>query len=218
MFEQFVKRFPDFRSLAIASLYDVLRVWQGLGYNRRGKYLHEIAKEVVVEYNGVFPTDPELLITFPGIGAATAASICAFAFNSPTVFIETNIRTVFIHFFFQAKERVHDREILSLVAQTLEKSRPREWYYALMDYGVMLKRTANVSNRKSAHYSKQSRFEGSDRQIRGSIIRVLTERKQCQLSDLVEKLEGAADRVKRIVFDLQKEGLVMLKHGCLFIE
>lgn len=169
-----IARFPDFESLARASLKDVLHEWQGMGYNRRGMYLHKAAQKIVHDYSGVLPSDPEQLDALPGIGAATAASICAFAFNRPTVFIETNIRAVFIYFFFSGKEKVHDRELLPYIEASVDQENPREWYYALMDYGVMLKKTMVNPSRKSKHYTKQSKFEGSDRQIRGIILKILT--------------------------------------------
>ncbi len=212
-FEEWMYAFPSFASLAQATLHEVLLVWQGLGYNRRGKYLHEISKKVVAEFDGKLPSDLEVLVTFPGIGQATAASISAFAFNTPTVFIETNIRTVFLYTFFQKRDHVHDREILPLVAQTVDLFNPREWYYALMDYGVMLKRELKISNRKSVHYAKQSRFEGSDRQIRGQIIRLLTCRGMLRFDDLIGLLACDQSRAQRIIFTLSDEGLIGLNNG-----
>ncbi|MBT8334156.1 MAG: A/G-specific adenine glycosylase, partial [Deltaproteobacteria bacterium] len=153
-FEPFITAFPDFNSLARARFAEILTVWKGLGYNRRAKYLQDIAQMVIQQYGGSLPDDPDTLRLFPGIGPATAASICAFAYNAPTVFLETNIRTVFIHFFFAEKTTVHDRDILPLVEQTLDSQRPREWYYALMDYGVMLKKTIGNLGRRSSHYTK----------------------------------------------------------------
>ncbi len=212
-FEEWMQAFPTFAALAQATLHEVLLVWQGLGYNRRGKYLHEISKKVVVEFDGTLPVDQEVLMTFPGIGQATAASISAFAFNTPTVFIETNIRTVFLYTFFQKKDRVHDREILPLVAQTVDRFNPREWYYALMDYGVMLKRELKISNRSSAHYAKQSRFEGSDRQIRGQIIRLLTRRGMIRFDDLIDLLACDNRKAQRIIANLSNEGLIGFNNG-----
>lgn len=170
----FIARFPDFESLARASLKDVLQEWQGMGYNRRGMYLHKAAQQILQDHSGVLPNDPVLLDALPGIGAATAASICAFAFNRPTVFIETNIRAVFIYFFFTGQEQVHDKQLWPLIEASVDHDRPREWYYALMDYGVMLKKTMVNPSRKSKHYTKQSKFEGSYRQIRGIILKILT--------------------------------------------
>src|SRR5690606_15185162 len=105
-YEEFLAVFPTIETLAQSSLRDVLLVWQGLGYYRRARYLHQIAIIIVNEYSGIVPSDPKVLQMFPGLGAATASSICTFAFNLPTVFIETNIRTVFIHHFFCDQEHV----------------------------------------------------------------------------------------------------------------
>ncbi len=216
-FEEWMSAFPTFSLLAQATLHEVLLVWQGLGYNRRGKYLHESAKRVVTEFGAQLPSDPEVLVTFSGIGQATAASICAFAFNTPTVFIETNIRTVFLYTFFKKQERVHDREILSLVVQTIDRDNPRDWYYALMDYGVMLKRQLKISNKKSVHYTRQSRFEGSDRQIRGQIIRLLTQRVNLSFDDLIDILTCDSTRAQRIIITLSDEGFIWINNGFLSI-
>jgi A/G-specific adenine glycosylase len=211
-YELFISELPSFNALAQASLRDVLSLWQGLGYNRRGRYLHQIAQRVVAEFNGILPNSPKVLEAFPGIGPATASSICTFAFKSPTVFIETNIRAVFIHFFFKGKEKVHDKEIMPLIEQTVDHNNPREWYYALMDYGVMLKKSITNPSRRSSHHTKQSRFEGSDRQIRGAIIRLLTDYEQIHIAQLLELIKKDEARVEGIVDQLIKEGFVLKKN------
>ncbi|MFA5354028.1 MAG: hypothetical protein WC291_07350, partial [Thermodesulfovibrionales bacterium] len=168
-YAEFIALFPDFPSLAAAPLQEVLAAWQGMGYNRRAISLQRLAVRVMEEHGGILPASPELLAKLPGIGKATASSIAAFAFNSPTVFIETNIRRVFIHFFFHDRDDVKDTEIYPLVELTLDRQDPRQWYYGLMDYGSLFRKTRHNPNRKSAHYSKQSRFEGSRRQLRGRV-------------------------------------------------
>lgn len=208
-FPQFIQAFPTFEALAQASLHDVLAYWQGLGYNRRGMYLHQIAKKVVGEHQGILPNDTDILVTFPGLGKATAASICAFAYNSPTVFIETNIRAVFIYFFFSGADKVHDREIEPLVAQTLDKDHARDWYYALMDYGVFLKKTTVNPSRKSKHHQVQSKFEGSNRQIRGMILKKLLQTKEpLEYQALLAHLDKDEERVKAILDELCSEQLI----------
>ncbi|MBU1863144.1 MAG: A/G-specific adenine glycosylase [Candidatus Omnitrophica bacterium] len=204
----FISTFENFRQLAQAPFSHILKKWQGLGYNRRALYLHKSAKRVMDEYKGRLPQNPDVLATFPGIGKATAASICAFAFNQPTVFIETNIRSVFIHHFFPLRINIDDVKILSLVAKTLDKKNPHRWYSALMDYGVSLKKNHNNPSRKSKHHTKQSRFEGSDRQIRGAIISVLTQHSSFTSSVLVKKLQKDPGRIKRLLKNLEKEGLI----------
>jgi A/G-specific adenine glycosylase len=220
-FPQFISAFPDFKSLANALLKEVLLQWQGLGYNRRGMYLQQAAQIIMQEYAGILPNDPEVLVKLPGIGKATAASICAFAFNYPTIFIETNIRAVFIHFFFQGKDQVHDNEIMPLVQASLEKDNARDWYYALMDYGVMLKKTLVNPSRKSKHHAKQSKFEGSDRQIRGMILRILTQsHAPISYETLIAVIQKDSERVSKIIDQMIKDKLLSITgiHNQFFLE
>ncbi|MDR3551314.1 MAG: hypothetical protein P4L31_07915 [Candidatus Babeliales bacterium] len=206
-FELWLCEFPDFATLAQAPLRDVLSIWSGLGYNRRAIALQKIAQRVVAEFDGQLPSDPAILVTFPHIGPNTAGSICAFAFNKPTVFIETNIRAVYIHSFFKDKTEITDKELQPLVEQTVDHGNAREWYYALMDYGVFLKSQMVNPSRKSAHHATQSKFEGSDRQIRGMMLRLLTA-KSCTMQELVDQSKKEESRVKRIVEDLCVEGFI----------
>lgn len=206
-FEHFIELFPDFYHLAQAPMRDLLAAWQGLGYNRRALALQAIAKRVVTEFGGFLPDDPAVLETFPGIGPNTAGSIGAFAFNKPTVFVETNIRSVFIHFFFSEQRLVHDKMLLPLVAKMLDTHNPRAWYYALMDYGVALKKMYPNPSRKSVHHARQSKFEGSDRQLRGAILRLLTTKNHVSYPEL-QHIEKDFERLARIVQDLVKDGFI----------
>jgi A/G-specific adenine glycosylase len=147
----------------------------------------------------------------PGIGRNTACSITAFAFNKPVAFIETNIRSAFIHFFFNDRVDVHDREILPLVEKALDEKNPRQWYSALMDYGVMLKKTHPNPSRKSAHHQRQSKFAGSNRQVRGMIIKLLTESPQLSEEEVIKKLRVFSARIKENFVQLIKEGLIKKK-------
>jgi A/G-specific adenine glycosylase len=187
-FENWLKLFPDFATLAQASNHDVLSAWQGLGYNRRGLAIAKIAQIVMTEYCGKLPNCPEILKTFPTIGPNTAGSICAFAFNLPITFIETNIRTVYTHTFFQEQAEISDKQLLPLIKQTIDQKNARQWYYALMDYGVHLKQNLPKINAASKHYTKQSRFVGSKRQIRGAVIKILTQLKQVDYDTLIEMI------------------------------
>jgi len=210
-FPEFIRAFPDFAALASASLEDILSVWQGMGYNRRAISLQKCAERVIREYHGRFPADIDTLATFPGIGRATASSIGAFAFSMPVVFIETNIRRVFIHFFFPHSPTVSDAEILPLVEQTLYRPDPRTWYWALMDLGSALKKTVINPNRRSAHYTKQSPFEGSDRKIRGIILKILLTEHSLEEDELMVRLHEDSYRVARILRTLEYEGFIQRK-------
>lgn len=207
-YEQFIAQFKTFEELANGSLQEVLIAWQGLGYNRRAKLLQQLALQVTKEFGGILPANVKQLSELPGIGPATASSICAFAFNMPTLFIETNIRTVFIAHFFASKQEVHDRDILPLVEATVERSNPREWYYALMDYGVFLKKQYNNKiAMQSAHYVRQSPFEGSDRQIRSRILKTVLAATAIPIDKLLTT-EIDKERANRIIDQLIKEGLL----------
>jgi A/G-specific adenine glycosylase len=214
-FEKFIKLFPRVEVLAKSSPAKVIRAWQGLGYNRRALNLHRTAKVLEEQYGGVVPSDPEKLIALPGIGPATAAAIGAFAFNLPGVLLETNVRSVFIHFFFPTRKKVSDSELLPLIEKSVDREQPREWYYALMDYGVMLKATSINPSRRSRHHKKQSTFKGSDRQLRGAILRSLARhtRTRARLVESVREELQSVDQKKleRQLDALMKEGFLEVR-------
>jgi A/G-specific adenine glycosylase len=207
-YEPFIARFPDVVSLARANLREILDVWQGLGYNRRALALQRIAQRVVDEFDGKIPDSPDTLRTFPGIGEATAGAITAFAFNRPALFIETNVRRVFLHFFFPGQQKVSDRQILPLVEQTIDRKQPRGWYYALMDYGSMLKSLEVNPNRRSAHYHKQAPFRNSDRQIRGQILRAVVKSADISVQEVVRTLKTSPERIDRVINQMVDEGFL----------
>jgi A/G-specific adenine glycosylase len=211
-YEGFIRAFPDIESVACAPLRDILTLWQGLGYNRRALALKRSAHIVVVHHGGRIPSSIELLKALPGIGGVTAHAICIFAFSQPAVFIETNIRAVFIHHFFRNSTDVKDGEILPLVAQTLDPENPRIWYYALMDYGVALKKRHGNPSRRSARYRRQSPFEGSTRQIRGMILQALLETAGLSEDMLVKGIPFGAEAVRWSLKQLERDGLI-LKRG-----
>lgn len=217
---EFLDVFPNVQILAQASLGDVLRLWSGLGYNRRAKFLWQAAQIVVKEYGGIFPKDQTELTRLPGVGANTAGAICAYAYDQPVVFIETNIRTVFIHHFFNDRTDVHDSELRPLLEQVLKEAQaqglsPREWYWALMDYGTQLKATVGNASRASKHYAKQSAFAGSNRQVRGKVLRELAD----SAKTMKQLLEDIGDeRLPLVLEDLLREGLIVQKKGRFGLE
>ena len=215
-FAEFVKRFPDFRALAAASQTDVLAAWQGLGYNRRALFAKRAAEIVVRAHGGELPRDVAALQRLPGIGPNTAAAILVYAWDEPHIFLETNIRTVFLHEFFPRSQRVADARLLPFVAAALDQRRPREWYWALMDYGTFLKRTTGNASRRSKHHVKQTRFEGSHRQVRGGILKFfLSGTKGAAFSS--EKIAHAISRepatTQRALDELYGEGFLEMKEG-----
>lgn len=215
-YPEFLRAFPDLPSLAKAPLAEVLKIWQGMGYNRRAISLRKLAERIVHEYQGELPLDPGALIKLPGIGRYSASAIYTFASNKPICLIETNIRRVFIHFFFGDREDIRDSEIIPLVEKTMDRKNAREWYYALMDYGVKLKKEVANPNRKSAHYTKQSKFEGSDRQLRGMILKALLQDSGITAASLKRKLATVPDNFDQILERLIEEGFIK-KAGSKFV-
>jgi A/G-specific adenine glycosylase len=208
-FEEFLVAFPNVAALAAAPLSQVLKAWSGLGYNRRAQYLHRAATQIMQEYGGELPRTQAGLERLSGIGPNTAGAIIVYAYNQPAVFIETNIRTVYIHHFFANHAGlVADRDSVPIIQETLDHERPREWYWALMDYGTHLKATAGNTNKRSRHYTKQTTFQGSRRQIRGHIIKLLLERpyRQAELQTIIDD-----PRLHEVLQALLTEQLV-LKH------
>ncbi len=211
-YREFLKTFPTIRSLARATTPDLLRTWSGLGYNRRALNLRRAAQIVVERHRGRLPSDEQELEALPGIGPATAGLIRAFAFNLATVIVnETNIETVFIHHFFVGRKAVSRREIEPLARAALDRSNPRRWYWALMDYGTFLKRTHGNASRRSRTYKRQSRFEGSTRQVRGRIVKLLAESSPLTLTELVSRVSADRPAIQSVLSALGREGFIHLR-------
>jgi A/G-specific adenine glycosylase len=211
-FEAFIAAFSDERALAQASLADVLRLWQGLGYNRRAKFLHDAAKEIMER--GGFPDDESGLVSLPGVGKNTAGAILAYAYNKPAIFIETNVRAVYIHHFFNNQDQVDDKDIREILEQTIDHKNPRAFYWALMDYGSWLKKQGVTPNR-SRHYKKQSPLKGSVREVRGQIVLALTTGDASE-ADLRRSL-SADERFEQALTGLIKDGLVTVTNDKLHL-
>jgi A/G-specific adenine glycosylase len=214
-FHAFIRRFPDEAALAGASLSEVLVLWSGLGYNRRAKFLHEAAKMVTTDLNGKFPSDYENLVRLPGVGPNTAGAILAYAFNQPVVYIETNVRTVYFHHFFGDGDKVTDAQLRQLVEETLDRENPREFYWALMDYGSYLKKQGAGRIRQSTHYKKQSALKGSVREIRGQIVKALAVRDM--MPHDLQKTVDYDERFAPALAGLVADGLVMETDGRLHL-
>lgn len=206
-FLDFITEFPSFDALAASPLADILKAWSGLGYNRRAKFLWQAGRAVHEHFGGRLPDTQATLVALPGVGANTAGAVLAYAFNKPVVFVETNIRTVYIHHFFADALAVRDRDIADLVAATLPDD-PRTWYWALMDYGTYLKQTVGNLSRQSAHYAKQAAFAGSRRQLRGQVLRLLHESGRTYAA-LHATLPD--DRLDSVLQDLAAEALITFK-------
>lgn len=223
-YKSFLEHFPDFRSLAHAKPGDVLSKWQGLGYNRRALFLQRTAEIVVKRFDGRLPCDRVALESLPGIGRGTSGSLMAFAFNKPEVFIETNIRRVFIHFFFAKKRKVTDAELERYIKSSVDHKNAREWYWALMDYGAVMRTAGRTMptdpNHRSAHYKKQSVFFGSDRELRGKIVRsiLFITGNKMSLKELSKQMSVPEEKCKKAIYGLEKEGFIVRKRNFICIK
>jgi A/G-specific adenine glycosylase len=204
-YKEFLREFPTLYMLAQASLAEVLRAWSGLGYNRRGKYLHDAAKLIANRYRGSIKDATEGKL--PGIGPYTRAAVRVFAYDEPHTLLETNVRAAFIHHFFAEKESVNDRDLVPLMEAAAADQDPRQWHWALMDYGTYIKKLHKNPARKSASYVRQSKFEGSLRQVRGAVLQQLHKGPR-------ETFQGYEwDRIKAALATLEKDGLIIQKKG-----
>jgi A/G-specific adenine glycosylase len=209
----FLKSCPTLRSLASASQTDVIAAWLGLGYNRRARNLLLCAREVMERHGGKIPRTETELLALPGIGQSTAGAVLAFAFGLPSVFIETNIRSAFIHFFFSRKQKVSDREIIPLLEATVDRNNPREWYYALFDYGVHLKIRDPAIGTRSSHFKKQSPFKGSRREVRGAILKLLAAEKSMTGAAIAKRLGKERELTTGVLEELCRDGLLEKQAG-----
>ena len=215
-FQEFITAFPTIESLANADFYEVLSHWSGLGYNRRARFLHQSAIEIVKF--GEFPKDVEILVKLPGIGPNTAASILVYSLNKPLVFVETNVRTVLIyHFFKDTTEKIGEKVLQDLVEQTMFVENPRQWYWALMDYGTYIKKTEGNYNKFAKLHTTQSKFEGSNRQKRAQILRLLLKDGSHTTLDISEKLHIDYELTAILLDTLHKDSLVREENGVYII-
>ncbi|GHV51915.1 endonuclease III [Spirochaetia bacterium] len=210
---RWMKLWPSPADLAGASMEEALREWSGLGYNRRCRFLKDCARRITAEHGGKVPDTPKGLLPLPGIGPYTAGAIPCFAYNYPSVFIETNIRAAVLHFFFKDRTGVKDNEIFPILESCLDRKNPRKWYWALMDYGVALKQLTVNPNRRSAHYTRQSKFEGSFRQLRGAVVKTLAAQGKAGIKELQERSGVEEEDLYKVLDVLEKEMMVAEEEG-----
>lgn len=207
----FLERFPTVEVLAAAELSEVFPLWQGLGYNRRARFLRDMAREVVARHGGTMPRTRAELVELPGVGPYTAGAVAAFAYDSREAFIETNIRAVFIHHFFPGRDKVADSELMPLIEEAVRTVKsPREWYWALMDYGVHIKSLHKNPARRSRHHVQQSAFKGSVREVRGALLRTLST-SGMDASAIIQKTGFSAIRIETALAGLHKDGMIRKK-------
>jgi len=199
----FLERFPSLKDLAGASTADVLRQWQGLGYNRRALNLKRAAEAAMREHGGQLPGTVDELETLPGIGKYTARAVASFAFGRQVPVVDTNVQRVLSDF---VGRNLTDRETWRLAERVLPEGRAADWNQALMDYGALVKRaTPRRSSRPPEPFASTNRF------WRGRIVEVLVKNHSLPLPELLEALpypNRDEERVRGLVLALHEEGMV----------
>lgn len=224
VFRDFLARFPTVRALATSSRRDVVRAWDGLGYNRRAVWLSEGARAIVREHGGLVPRDPATLRTLPGVGPYTAAAVSSIAFGEPVPVVDTNVRRVVarVHLGVDGRE-TRDREVREIARAWLDRDDPVTWNQAVMDLGREVCRPRPrcgicplgrvCAFRTSGTFATRvprvaDAFEGSSRQVRGAIVRALRSRETLSPRLLAVETGLDAERVEAAVDALAADGLV----------
>lgn len=168
-YEKWIARWPTVGALASASRAEVLSAWMGLGYNTRAVNLHKAVQKIVTEFDGDVAEAMRQYNEIPGVGRYTSQAVLIFSTNADLVTVDTNIRRIFISEFHLSQD-ISDRELWEYAEMCLPHGKSRQWHNALMDYGALHQTVKKTGIRSK---SPQSKFEGSNRQIRAAILRIL---------------------------------------------
>jgi len=221
-FRSFVSRFPTVEALEAAPRADVLREWGSLGYPRRAVALHEASRAIVREHDGVVPRDPSVLERLPGIGPYTAAAVASLAFGAAVPALDVNVRRV-VGRVVLGRDDARADAVREAAERWIDRASPAEWNQALMDVGrehcrprprcegCPLARACRFraqGAQPGPPLRRQSRYEGSMRQLRGSILRVLRERERATLTALAHSSRRSREEVRVAVQGLHEEGMV----------
>ncbi len=206
-YTRWIDNWPTVQSLANSAYKNVLTAWMGLGYNRRAMYLHKTAQIIVHEFDGDVLKAVKQFDKLPGIGPYTSKAVQIFSANADIATVDTNIRRIFIKEF-QLPESISDKALFKIAEKCLPKERSRDWHNALMDYGALY-----LTSKKTGIKPKtqQSRFQGSDRQIRGQILRLLLKETQ-SLYQIQDQLDVDINRLSIILEKMKKEKTIDKKN------
>ena len=210
-YTEFIEIFPDVSTLAASTPAQVLRAWKGMGYNRRALYLRSSAKAIIESYSGIFPDSATELIKLPGVGIYTACALLVFAYKQDVAMVDTNIRKIITHYFFDDKPQ-KPIDIQRVADQLVPKGKSWEWHQALMDFGAMELKVPQASQKKQKPFRESNRF------YRGRIMDRLREREiaEDQLISSVSKEYGSTkEYIHTIIDGLIADGLTTKKENIL---
>ena len=216
-YQKFIKKFPNPNEMSKATKKEILGMWSGLGYNSRAVRLHEASKILSKSsFNSIYPEFDIL----PGVGEYTKNAILSFAYNEKVIAQDTNVLRIFSRFFGTKDPK---KFILSNQKNILKNIKSRKFNEVLMDFGSKICTSKNPSCNvcvfdnecKKFIQVKQnphSAFKGSDREIRGKIIKHLIVNKNVDISSLNMIIETEENRLKRILEKLESEGMITIKN------
>jgi A/G-specific adenine glycosylase len=230
-FERFLSTFPSVAALAAASRADVVRAWEGLGYNRRAVALSEAARTIAREHAGRIPSDPARLRSLPGVGPYTASAVASLAYGVPVPAVDTNVRRVVARVHLGQDPHDAPPKVIRTAAEAwLDPEDPGSWNQALMDLGREICRPRPRCDAcpladaclflatgaiPGPSRRRQGRFEGSTRQVRGAIVHVLRGSPSPTLDQLAARTGFELARVARAVGDLHEEGVLDASRSAL---
>lgn len=203
-YHEFLRRFPTIQTLARASHAEVIRAWLGLGYNRRAIFLHECARAIASDFNGIIPKDHEKLLKLPGIGPYMCRSILVFAFNADVAAVDTNIRRIFI-----AEGFVHEKssasDLQKIAEELLPRGHSRDWHNALMDYGSLVLTSAGTGIKP---LTRQSKFYKSFRWYRSKVVKLAAKNGAVSIEQISRALKKDKKFIKKVLNSLKKDKLI----------
>ncbi len=204
---EFLNVFPTVEKLASAKTSSVLRMWKGMGYNRRALYLQKAAQTIVTVHHGVFPKNEQQLTALSGVGKYTARAILVFAYKMDVAMVDTNIRQIITHFFFA--DIPQTEKIIQEVAELLvPKGKSWEWHQALMDYGAI----ALERNKQRTAKKKEKPFKETNRYFRGRLLDLVYEKKWKERDLLAELVRGFGkdnEFMEQVMRGMVKDGLIV---------
>ncbi len=225
-YNAFLEKFPTTKALASAPTGEVLKLWSGLGYNRRALYLQKCAQTIETQNQGRFPETEQELQELPGIGPYTRAAVLSFAFNKNIVVIDVNIELLYKRIFYGKADNIQ-----AIAQELLPEERSRDWHNALMDIGALfctaknpkcddcpLKEFCASANKSERHEATRQKkkvvpFKESDRIVRGTILKFLTKQNNQNKDAIYEQLlqeniKREKEKFEEILVQLKKDGLV----------
>ena len=214
-YQIFIKKFPTPESMAKSSLKNILKMWSGLGYNNRAKRLYESSKILAEQgFEGIYPN----FETLPGVGAYTKNAILSFAYEDSVLAVDTNLQRIIIRYFGIDNTKDYVRNYSNLLLENINSGDINQ---AFMDFGSSICTSSNAkcnicplekNCKKYFLNSKNSinKFKGSNRELRGKIIRLLLEENQISVKEVEKKIREDESKIITAITGLKNDGLLKI--------